>query len=52
MVLEPLTLDPCTVADDGSFLTEIAAETNLPPALREGLAGLYPNVTPRGPQFS
>jgi len=40
-VLEPMTLDPLTVADDGQFLERIAAEQNLPAYLRSGLAKLY-----------
>jgi 5-methylthioadenosine/S-adenosylhomocysteine deaminase len=40
-VLEPMELDPLTVADDEKFLDRIAAEKNLPAYLRTGLAELY-----------
>jgi cytosine/adenosine deaminase-related metal-dependent hydrolase len=40
-VLEPMELDPLTVADDQKFLERIAAEKNLPAYLRTGLAALY-----------
>ena len=40
-VLQPLTLDPITVADDGDFLDEIGKETNLPDYVKEGLPQLY-----------
>lgn len=40
-LLEPMTLDPLTVADDPDFLTTLAAERNLPPDLKAGLTALY-----------
>ena len=40
-ILEPVALDPLTVADDRNFLTEIANQQNVPEAVRAGLAGLY-----------
>jgi hypothetical protein len=36
-----MALDPLTVADAPSFLGRIAAEPNVPPAIRDGLALLY-----------
>ena len=40
-ILQPITLDPLTVADDPKFLPTIAAQPNLPEAVRAGLAKLY-----------
>jgi len=40
-ILKPIQLDPLTVADDPGFLDRIAAQPNLPAAVRTGLAGLY-----------
>jgi hypothetical protein len=40
-ILEPVALDPLTVADDPSFLSGIANQPNLPAPVRKGLAGLY-----------
>ena len=40
-VLEAVKLDPLTVADDPGFLSSIAAQTNLPDAVRKGLRDLY-----------
>ncbi|HOY58663.1 MAG TPA: amidohydrolase family protein [Verrucomicrobiota bacterium] len=40
-ILKPIRLDPLTVADDPGFLDRIAAQPNLPEAVRTGLAGLY-----------
>ena len=40
-LLEPLELDPLTVADDPDFMHRIAQEPNVPSAIREGLALLY-----------
>ncbi|MDM0116323.1 amidohydrolase family protein [Variovorax sp. J22R133] len=40
-ILVPLELDPLTVADDPNFLEHIAAEPNVPEAVRKGLASLY-----------
>lgn len=40
-ILEPITLDPLTVADDPGFLTAIANQPNVPEPIRLGLAGLY-----------
>ncbi|MFT3720549.1 amidohydrolase family protein [Pseudorhodoferax sp.] len=40
-ILEPIALDPLTVADDAQFLQRIAAQPNVPPAVRDNLASLY-----------
>ena len=40
-LLQPIELDPLTVADDSNFLREIAEQPNLPEAVRAGLAKLY-----------
>lgn len=40
-LLQPVALDPLTVADDPNFLTEIANQPNLPEPIRTGLARLY-----------
>ena len=40
-LLQPIGLDPLTVADDPQFLHRIATEPNLPAAIRDGLALLY-----------
>ena len=40
-ILEPITLDPLTVADDPNFLTAIANQPNVPDPIRTGLARLY-----------
>ncbi len=40
-LLQPIELDPLTVADDANFLARIAAQPNLPEAIRAGLAKLY-----------
>ena len=40
-ILQPITLDPLTVADDPNFLAEIASQPNVPEAVRNGLARLY-----------
>jgi len=40
-ILEPITLDPLTVADDPNFLTAIANQPNVPDPIRTGLAQLY-----------
>jgi 5-methylthioadenosine/S-adenosylhomocysteine deaminase len=40
-IVEPVTLDPLTVVDDDDFLTQIAAQPNLPQPIKEGLALLY-----------
>jgi 5-methylthioadenosine/S-adenosylhomocysteine deaminase len=40
-ILQPLTLDPLTVADDPDFLRKIADEPNVPDPVRAGLAQLY-----------
>ncbi len=41
-LLEPITLDSLTVADDPGFLDRVAAEKNLPSWLAPGLKRLYP----------
>lgn len=40
-ILQPIALDPLTVADDDNFLTEIAGQPNVPKPVRTGLAQLY-----------
>jgi 5-methylthioadenosine/S-adenosylhomocysteine deaminase len=40
-LLVPIALDPLTVADDRNFLEEIAAQPNVPEAVRSRLAALY-----------
>jgi cytosine/adenosine deaminase-related metal-dependent hydrolase len=40
-VLEPLALDPLTVADDKEFLERIQQEQNLPAPIKQGLPTLY-----------
>lgn len=40
-LLQPIALDPLTVADDPNFLAEIANQPNVPEAVRTGLAALY-----------
>jgi hypothetical protein len=39
-ILEPLELDPLTVADDPEYLTKMAAQPNLPQAVKDGLRSL------------
>ena len=40
-ILQPMALDPLTVADDPDFLRKIANEPNVPDPVRTGLAQLY-----------
>jgi 5-methylthioadenosine/S-adenosylhomocysteine deaminase len=40
-LLEPIQLDPLTVADDRNFLEEIENRQNVPEAVGRGLAKLY-----------
>jgi len=40
-ILQPIKLDPLTVADDPNFLSIIAAQPNVPEVIRTGLAKLY-----------
>lgn len=40
-ILQPIALDPLTVADDPDFLSMIESQPNLPAPVRTGLAGLY-----------
>jgi cytosine/adenosine deaminase-related metal-dependent hydrolase len=40
-ILEPLDLDPLTVADDPDFLARLAAARNLPETIKAGLKSLY-----------
>ena len=40
-ILEPLKLDPLTVADDGEFLAALATQKNLPQFVKDGLPTLY-----------
>jgi len=42
-ILEPLEVDPLTVADDHDFLDTIDAEPNLPDYVAPGLRALYPS---------
>jgi 5-methylthioadenosine/S-adenosylhomocysteine deaminase len=41
-ILQPLELDPLTVADDEDFLDRISAQRNLPAYVSPGLRELYP----------
>ena len=41
MILQPIMLDPLTVADDPNFLSAIANQPNIPDPIRTGLAKLY-----------
>lgn len=40
-ILQPIALDPLTVADDPNFLAEVANQPNVPEAVRTRLADLY-----------
>jgi hypothetical protein len=40
-ILRPIALDPLTVVDDRDFLDQIAAQPNVPEAVRAGLRGFY-----------
>ena len=40
-ILEPIRLDPLTVANDDDFLARVAAQPNLPEPIRQGLSALY-----------
>jgi uncharacterized protein (UPF0147 family) len=40
-ILQSIELDPLTVADDHSFLADIAQQANVPEPVRSGLAQLY-----------
>jgi hypothetical protein len=40
-LLEPIKLDPITVADDADFLTQIEAQPNVPEPVKKGLRNLY-----------
>jgi hypothetical protein len=40
-LLEPIRLDPLTVADDADFLTQIEAQPNVPEPVKQGLRALY-----------
>ncbi|MEP6549047.1 MAG: amidohydrolase, partial [Gammaproteobacteria bacterium] len=40
-IVEPMVLDPLSVASDAEFLPSIRAQKNLPPWLAEGLIDLY-----------
>lgn len=41
VILQPIDLDPLTVADDPDFLSNIANQPNVPEPIRTGLASLY-----------
>jgi 5-methylthioadenosine/S-adenosylhomocysteine deaminase len=40
-VLEPIPLDPLTVADDPKFLTSLSGQINLPAGIKDGIRALY-----------
>lgn len=40
-LLEPIKLDPLTVADDADFLIQIKAQPNVPDPIKRGLRDLY-----------
>lgn len=40
-LLQPIVLDPLTVADDANFLTEMANQPNLLDQIRSGLSTRY-----------
>jgi len=40
-ILQPLVLDPLTVADDAEFLQSLATQRNLPQFVKDGLPTLY-----------
>lgn len=40
-ILRPIVLDPLTVVDDANFLDQVAAQPNVPEAIRTGLPDLY-----------
>jgi len=40
-IVQPLVLDPVSVAGDAEFLPSIRAQRNLPPWLAEELVSLY-----------
>jgi hypothetical protein len=40
-LLEPIKLDPLTVADDADFLVQIEAQPNVPEPIKQGLRHLY-----------
>jgi len=40
-LLEPIKLDPLTVADDADFLAQIEAQPNVPEPVKQGLRNLY-----------
>jgi len=40
-LLEPIKLDPITVAADADFLTQIKAQPNVPEPVKQGLRDLY-----------
>jgi 5-methylthioadenosine/S-adenosylhomocysteine deaminase len=40
--LEPLALDPVSVADDANYAKTLQAQRNLRPAIKEGLKAFYP----------
>jgi 5-methylthioadenosine/S-adenosylhomocysteine deaminase len=40
-LLEPIKLDPLTVADDADFLAQIEAQPNVPEPMKQGLRDLY-----------
>jgi hypothetical protein len=45
--LPALSLDPLAAVDNPDFYTVLAAEPNLPPAVRDGLANLRPEPSTR-----
>jgi hypothetical protein len=40
-ILEPIKLDPLTVADDADFLSQIEAQPNVPEPVKKGLRAFY-----------
>lgn len=40
-ILEPLELDPLTVADDDTFVNRLSAQPNLPDSIKHGLRALF-----------
>ena len=40
-ILQPITLDPLAVTDDPNYLALVAAQPNVPEAIRLGLGELY-----------
>jgi cytosine/adenosine deaminase-related metal-dependent hydrolase len=43
-ILGPIDLDPLTVVEDPDYLTQLAAQPNVPPAIRDKLSEFYPKA--------